>query len=116
LNYDGANSKFGDTEISASNSGANAVSFTSVYAAKDSAHPNRINVILLNKDYSTNHGAAVTLNNLGVSQISSITSYRFDSTTSTLYNPTAPTFTANTFSDTLPYRSSTCLLYTSRCV
>ncbi len=107
LNYDGKGSRFGDTSILAGSSGANAVSLTSVYAAKDSAHPNRINVILLNKDYGANHAAAVTLNNLGMTQISSITSYRFDSTASTAYNPAAPAFTAGTFSDTLPFRSAT---------
>ncbi len=107
LNYDGSNSKFGDTVISALSSGANAVSWTSVYAAKDNAHPNRINVILINKDYSTNHNAAVTLNNLGVTQISSITAYRFDTAASMIYSPAAPAFTANTFSSTLPFRSAT---------
>ncbi len=107
LNYDGKGSQFGNTSILASAFGANAVSFTSIYAALDSTHSNRINVIILNKDYSSNHGAAVTLNNMGITQIASITSYRFDTTTSTAYNPTAPTFTANTFSDTLPFRSAT---------
>jgi hypothetical protein len=107
LNYDGKGSQFGNTAISALSSGTNAVSLTSVYAALDSTHPNRINAIILNKDYTSNHGAAVTLNNLGLNHISSITSYRFDSTTSTAYNPTAPSFTANTFSDTLPFRSAT---------
>ena len=108
LNYDGAGSKFGDTSISAVSSGANAVSLTSVYAAKDNIHPNRINIIVLNKDYSSVNTAGVTLNNLAAGQaISSITTYRFDSGSAAIYNPAAPAFTANTFSDSLPFRSAT---------
>lgn len=106
LNYDGSNSKFGDTSILSTTS---SVTETSIYAAKDNSHPNRINVILLNKDYTSNNQASVTLNNLsGGQQISGMRVFRFDSTTYNLYTPgTAPTTTTNTFTDTLPYRSAT---------
>ncbi|HUO57784.1 MAG TPA: glycoside hydrolase family 44 protein, partial [bacterium] len=107
LNYDGAGSKFGDTSILATSSGANAVSWTSVYAAKNSGNPNQVNVILINKDYGTDHAAAVTLNSLGTTQIYSITAYRFDTGASQIYSPAAPAFNANSFSVTLPHRSAT---------
>jgi hypothetical protein len=106
LDYDGNNSTFGNTSILATTS---SVTETSIYAAKDSTHPNRINVILLNKDYSNINQAAVTLNHLTAGQqISGMRVFRFDSTTSNLYTPgTAPTTTVNSFSDTLPFRSAT---------
>ena len=108
LNYDGANSKFGDTSIAANYSLAASVTYTSIYAAKDNSHPNRINVIILNKDYGANHNAAVTLNNLlGGQTISSITAYRFDTGSSIIYNPATLTHTTNTFADLLPFRSAT---------
>ncbi len=106
LNYDGANSGFGDTSILSTTS---SVTETSIYAAKDSSHPDLINVILLNKDYSNSNTASVNLNNLlAGQQIASIRVFRFDTTTATLYTPgAAPTFTSNGFSDTLPFRSAT---------
>ncbi len=106
LNYDGANAKFGTTAVLANTS---SVSLTSAYAATDTSHPGRLNVILLNKDYTNNNQASVTLSNLTAGQqIVSMRVFRFDSTTYNLYTPAAaPTFTANTFSDTLPFRSAT---------
>ncbi|HVM31566.1 MAG TPA: glycoside hydrolase family 44 protein [bacterium] len=104
LNYDGSHSKFGTTAVSASTS---SVSLTSAYAATDSSHPERVNVILLNKDYSNPNQASVTLSHL-TGAIQSIRVFRFDSTSANLYTPaSAPSFTANTFSDTLPFRSAT---------
>jgi mannan endo-1,4-beta-mannosidase len=105
LNYDGSGSKFGDTSILAN---SNNVPEATVYAAKDSTHSNRLNVIILNKDYSNPNTASVTLSNLGTGQqISSIRAFRFDSAISVITASTAPTFTANTFTDTLPFRSAT---------
>jgi mannan endo-1,4-beta-mannosidase len=104
LNYDGSGSLFGDTSVSAT---SNNVPSATVYAAKDNTHPNRLNVIVLNKDYSTNNTASVTLTGLGSAQISSIRAFRFSSAVSVITSITAPTFTANTFTDTLPFRSAT---------
>jgi len=104
LNYDGSGSDFGDTSVSAS---SNNVPLATVYAAKDNTHPNRLNVIVLNKDYSTNNTASVTLTGLGSAQISSIRAFRFSSAVSVITSITAPTFTANAFTDTLPFRSAT---------
>ena len=103
LNYDGAGTHFGDTSVSAT---SNNVPEATVYAAKDSAHPNHLNVIVLNKDYTNNNTASVTLSNLGGS-ITSIRAFRFDSAISVITASTAPSFTANTFTDTLPFRSAT---------
>ncbi|HET9868875.1 MAG TPA: glycoside hydrolase family 44 protein, partial [bacterium] len=106
LDYDGTGDKFGTTSISAATS---SVSLTSAYAATDSSHPERLNVILLNKDYSNPNTASVTLSHLtGGEQILSIRAFRFDSTSYSLYTPASPpAFTANTFTDTLPFRSAT---------
>ncbi len=104
LDYDGSGSKFGDTSILAS---SNNVPEATVYAAKDSSHPDRLNVIILNKDYTNNNTASVTLSNLGTGQqIASIRAFRFDSAISVITASTAPSFTANTFTDTLPFRSA----------
>ncbi len=104
LNYDSAGTRFGDTSVYAN---SNNVPECTVYAAKDSAHPNHLNVIVLNKDYSNNNTASVTLSNLGTSAISSIRAFRFDSAISVISTSTAPSFTANSFTDTLPFRSAT---------
>ena len=104
LNYDGAGTHFGDTSVMAS---SNNVPLATVYAAKDSANPNHLNVIVLNKDYTTNNTASVTLGNLGTASISSIRAFRFDSAISVITPITAPTHTTNTFTDTLPFRSAT---------
>jgi len=104
LNYDGAGTHFGDTSVYA-NSGN--VPEATVYAAKDSANPNHLNVIVLNKDYSNNNTASVTLSNLGGASISSIRAFRFDSAISVITASTAPSHTANSFTDTLPFRSAT---------
>lgn|GEM_PF-427160 len=105
LNYDGTGSKFGDTSVSSTSSN---VTETTVYAAKDITHPNRLNVILLNKDYTNPNTASVTLVNLSGGQtIASVRAFRFDSGISVITTSTAPTYTANTFTDTLPYRSAT---------
>jgi mannan endo-1,4-beta-mannosidase len=105
LNYDASGSKFGDTSVLAN---SNNVAEATVYAAKDNSHPNRLNVIILNKDYSNNNTASVTISNLsGGQQISSIRAFRFDSAISVITASTAPSFTANTFTDILPFRSAT---------
>ena len=118
LNYDGAGSKFGNLSMSASSS---SVSLCSVYASRNNSAPNKIWVVALNRDCpaSINGGvtyaapvtdsASVTLNNLSAGQaISSIRSFRFDASHSTLYSPTAPVTTAsNIFADNLPGRSGT---------
>lgn len=104
LNYDGAGTHFGDTSVLASSSN---VPEATVYAAKDSAHPNHLNVIVLNKDYTNNNTASVTLSNLGGASISAIRAFRFDSAISVITASTAPAFTANSFTDTLPFRSAT---------
>ena len=103
LNYDGSGSKFGTTSVLANSSN---VPEATVYAAKNNAKPNLLNVIILNKDYSNNTTASVTLSNLG-GAISSIRAFRFDSAISVISPSTAPGFTANTFTDTLPFRSAT---------
>jgi hypothetical protein len=104
LNYDGIGSGFGDTSVLATSSN---VPEATVYAAKDNTHPNRVNVIVLNKDYNTNNTASVTLTGLGGAQISSIRAFRFSSAVSVITSITAPTFAADTFTDTLPFRSAT---------
>lgn len=104
LNYDGAGTHFGDTSVMAN---SNNVPEATVYAAKDSAHPNHLNVIVLNKDYTNNNTASVTFNNLGTAAISAIRAFRFDSAISVITASTAPAFTANSFTDTLPFRSAT---------
>ena len=105
LNYDGSNSKFGDTSVSAVSSN---VPEATVYAAKDNGHPDRLNVVILHKDFSNNNSASVSLNNLlPGQQIASIRAFRFDSAISVIAPSTAPSFTANTFTDTLPFRSAT---------
>ncbi len=103
LNYDGSGSKFGTTSVLANSSN---VPEATVYAAKNSAKPNLLNVIILNKDYSNNTTASVTFSNLS-GAISSIRAFRFDSTSSVISPSTAPGFTANTLTDTLPFRSAT---------
>ena len=103
LNYDGSGSKFGDTSVLAN---SNNVPEATVYAAKNSTKPNLLNVIILNKDYSNNTSASVTLSNLG-GAISSIRAFRFDSAISVISPSAAPAFTANTLTDTLPFRSAT---------
>ena len=104
LNYDGAGTHFGDTSVYAN---SNNVPEATVYAAKDSSHSNHLNVIILNKDYTNNTTASVTLSNLVAGQsISSIRAFRFDSAITVITASTAPSYTTNTFTDTLPYRSA----------
>jgi len=104
LDYDGSGDGFGDTSVSATSGN---VPTATVYAARDNAHPNRLNVIVLNKDYSVDHTASVTVANLGGAQIASVRSFRFSSTLSTITQVTAPTFSGGGFSDALPHRSAT---------
>ena len=105
LDYDGSGSHFGDTSISATSAN---IPEATVWAAKDNAHPNRLNVVVLCKNYSANDTASVTINNLAAGQtIASIRAFRFDSAISVLSASTAPSHTANTFTDTLPFRSAT---------
>jgi mannan endo-1,4-beta-mannosidase len=109
LNYDGSGSKFGDTSILAT---SNNVPEATVYAAKDSTHANRLDVIILNKDYSNNTPASVTFSNLG-GTITSVRAFQFNSTASSISPSNTFSFTANTLTDTLPFRSAT--LYELTC-
>jgi hypothetical protein len=118
LNYDGAGSKFGNLSLPTTSS---SVTFGSVYAARSNSISNKMWVVAIDRDCpasisggvtysgSVTDTANFTLNNLSGGQlISSIRSFRFDATSSTLYKPAAPTIaSASSFSDSLPGRSGT---------
>jgi hypothetical protein len=110
LNYDGAGAKFGELSMPVSVPSAG-TTLASGYAARSNASPDKIWVIAVSRNYSsaavTDTGNFSIANLAGGQQISSIRAFRFDTGHSTLYSPTAPSFTANSFSDSLPGRSGT---------
>ena len=111
LNYDGAGSSFGNLSMPAS---TNSVTFSSVYASRNNASPNKMWLIAVDRNFtsaSVTDSASFTVNNLSAGQsITGIRAFRFDANSSTLYSPsTAPvTTSANSFSDSaMPGRSGT---------
>ena len=104
LNYDGAGSRFGDLYCQSS---TDDITDTSVYASRSSAGSNKMWVVALCKNYSTAQPVTANLT-LGTGQaISSIKSYRFGVSSATVTAATAPSFSATSFTDTLPARSGT---------
>jgi len=110
LNYDGAGSSFGNLSLPSASSN---VSLGSVYGSSRSASPNKFWVVAVNRDYpcpgcSASDTGNFTLNNLPAGMvIASIRSFRFDATSSNLYQPSAPNAAGNAFTDSLPGRSGT---------
>ncbi|HEY2826503.1 MAG TPA: dockerin type I domain-containing protein, partial [Pirellulales bacterium] len=81
LNYDGHGSKFGNTTIGASVSDA---AKASVYASQDASNPNRVVIVLINKNVSSSQTATINLANIG--QLSLADAYQLIDTGN---NPTA---------------------------
>ncbi len=111
LNYNGAGAGFGDLSMPLSVPSAS-IALASGYASRSNSQPNKIWIVAISRNYSSasvTDTGSFTLNNLSGGQgISSIKSYRFDSTHSTLYSPVAPvTTSATSFTDNLPGRSGT---------
>ncbi len=110
LNYDGAGSTFGNLSMSAS---TNSVTFSSVYASRSNSSPNKIWLVAVDRNYSSaavTDAATFNVTNLtGGQGITAIRSFRFDVNNSTIYSPTAPSFTLNgtSFTDNVPGRSGT---------
>ncbi len=118
LDYDGAGSSFGNLSMPATSS---SVTLGSVYASRSTSVSGKIWVAAIDRDCPASISGGVTysgavtdtaqftLNNIpGGQVISSIRSFRFDATNSTLYQPSAPTIaSANNFTDSLPGRSGT---------
>lgn len=111
LNYDGAGSAFGDESFNATTSDG---SETSVYAAKRSADPELLTVVLLNKDYSNPVTATVSVALNAGQSIQSISVRRFDPSGSALYSPAPPVITGGGFTDVPPARSAS--LYVIRLI
>ncbi len=112
LNYNGAGASFGNLSMPVSVPSAS-ITLASGYAARSNIQPNKIWIVALSRNYSsasvTDTGSFTIANLSGGQGISSIKSYRFDSTHSTLYSPTTAPVTASaaSFSDSLPGRSGT---------
>jgi hypothetical protein len=84
LNYDGKGHKFGNTSLGASISDA---SKASVYASEDAGNPNRMVIVLINKNTTTSQVATLNFSNLA--QFSLADAYQLgDGTSNPSYNIT----------------------------
>ncbi|ACB77577.1 glycoside hydrolase family 44 protein [Opitutus terrae] len=98
LDYDGAESKFGDTAVSATWAER---ALCSVHAAAESGDPTRLHVIVLNK--STTAAAPVDLSIAGTTTYRRARVFAFDSASATITErDPIPTITGNRFTYSLP--------------
>jgi hypothetical protein len=73
LNYDGHGSKFGNTSIAASTSNN---SNSAVYASEDAGNPNRMVIVLINRNTVAQGSVTTTLNISNISQLSLADAYQ----------------------------------------
>ena len=106
-NYDGANSTFGDTHISASTSSD---VDTSIYASLDSEDPNRMVLVAINK---TNEALAAGISITSDTAFSGGTAYRITDQNSTPAAAGTVSVSNNTFTHTLPAMSVTTIELTA---
>lgn len=101
LDYDGQGSHFGDVSVSATSSDVVKVP---VYASVDRENPNRLHVVLINRDLAANQTASVTI--AGSSTYGSGHVWGFDGSGASLADRGAVTVTDNAFSLDLPALSA----------